>query len=160
MHGCQSFYWGLDDCLGKKSVLRDQLAKKAVKLSLLKRDETSWDVVALSTILSDENGLQWKGHIQLTSFFLLSSEVKRSRKITPLWEETVIQDNEKLIYRWETKRFALLTSCWLPVELHLVAVSFGFVVACHQMALGWWIHFQGNYIGTFWQWHLPNAWKQ
>lgn len=64
----------------------------------------------------------------------------------------------------QKKRFALLTSCWLPVELKrlslLVVVAFGYAVACHQMAQGWWIHFQGKYIGTFWQWHLPNPQKQ
>lgn len=75
-----------------------------------------------------------------------------------LWEETAIQVNEKLIYRWETKRFALLTSCWLSGELHLV-VAFGFVAACHHMALGWWIHVQGTTM-LFWQEHLPDPWKQ
>lgn len=37
----------------------------------------------------------------------------------------------------EKQRFALLTSWWLSVELCLI-------VACHQIALGWWIHFQGE----------------
>lgn len=92
-------------------------------------------------------------------FVVLSSEAKVVLIFTPhTWGETAIQHNEKLIHRWETKRFTLLTSCWLPVELHLVA-AFGFVVACHHVALCWWVRFQGNYIGTFWQWHLPHSWK-
>lgn len=84
-----------------------------------------------------------KVHFSWLPFFLLFLEAKVFLNIT-FWVECAIQDNEKLIYRWETKRFALLTSCWLSVELHLVVVAFGFVVACHQMALGWWIHFQGT----------------
>lgn len=42
----------------KGIVLMAQLAKWLLKLSLLKRDEMSWDVAALLTILADENGLQ------------------------------------------------------------------------------------------------------
>lgn len=42
----------------QKDHFEGSVGKKAVKLSLVKRDETSWDVVALLTILADENGLQ------------------------------------------------------------------------------------------------------
>lgn len=131
----------------KKGHCEGTVGKMAVKLSLLKRDETSWVVAALLTMLAGKNRLQWKRHIQLTSVvFFLSSEANVISSTT-LCGEIAIQDKEKLIYRWETKRFALLTSCWLPVELHLVVVVF--VVACHQMALWWWIHFQGNYMEYF-----------
>lgn len=148
----------LDDSLGKKVRFEGSVGKMAVKPSLLKGNETSWDVAALWKILAHENGQQWKGGIQLTSFFFLWG--KSCLECHPLLRGDCNTGQWETHLQWETKRFALLTSCWLPVELHLVVVAFGFAVACHQMALGWWIHFQGNYIGTFWQWHLPNAWKQ
>lgn len=47
-----------DDLLGKKDHrVEGSDGKMAVKHSLLKKDETSWDVVA-QTILADETGLQ------------------------------------------------------------------------------------------------------
>ena len=157
MRCCQSFYWDWTIRWTKRFVLRAQLVKWLLNLHCWKGTELL-EVAALWTILAHENGQQWKGDIQLTSFFLFRGKSclechppSRGDCNTGQWETHL---------QWETKRFALLTSCWLPVELHLVVVAFGFAVACHQMALGWWIHFQGNYIGTFWQWHLPNAWKQ
>lgn len=59
-----------------------------------------------------------------------------AKVVLTLLAEVELQDNEKLIYRWETKRVALLTSCWLPVEMYLLVVAFGFVAACHQISLG------------------------
>lgn len=51
----------LDDWLGKKEHrFEGSVGKMAVKLSLLKRDETSWDAAALWAILADENGPQRK----------------------------------------------------------------------------------------------------
>lgn len=124
---------------------------------LPRTDESWWDVASLhnfSTMKTDS-----KSGTLSRCFVVLSPEAKVVLNLSPhTWGETAIQHNEKLIHRWETKRFALLTSCWLPVELHLVA-AFGFVVACHHVALWWWVRFQGNYIGTFWQWHLPHSWK-
>lgn len=154
MHCCQSFQWGLDNLLGKKHHRGFSWQKWLFNFTAEKRR----NFLGCCTF---HNFRRWKLATakRALSVFLLSFEAKVVLSITHPWGETAIQDNKKLIYRWETKRFALLTSCWLPVELHFV-VSFGFVVACHQVALGWWIHFQGNYIRTFRQWHLPNAWKQ
>lgn len=49
----------MDDLLGKNGhLVEGSVGKMAVKHSLLKKDETSWDVAALQTILADENGIQ------------------------------------------------------------------------------------------------------
>lgn len=124
---------------------------------LPRKDESCWDVASV------HNFWRWKLTANqahwVNALLFCPQRPKWSRILPPHTSgETAIQHNEKLIHRWETKRFALLTSCWLPVELHLVA-AFGFVVACHHVALWWWVRFQGNYIRTFWQWHLPHSWK-
>lgn len=41
----------------KKGHFEGSVGKMAVTLSLLTRDETSWDVAALLTMLADDNGL-------------------------------------------------------------------------------------------------------
>lgn len=51
------------------------------------RRVTSCDLAALWTIWTGENGQQWKGHIWLTSFFVLWGK-KLSWIATPLWGET------------------------------------------------------------------------
>lgn len=108
--------------VGQKDHFEGSVGKKAVKLSLVKRDETSWDVVALLTILADENGLQWKGHIQLTSFFLLSSEAKMSWNHSPLrgdcnkgqWETHLQMRNKEVCFAYQlltTSRVAFGCCC-------------------------------------------------
>lgn len=120
----------LDDSLGKKVRFEGSVGKMAVKTSLLKGNETSWDVAALWKILAHENGQQWKGGIQLTSFF--SSEAKVVLNVTPFWEEIAIQDNEKLIYNEKQRGLLCLpavdyqSSCiWLllPLVLPLHAIK-------------------------------------
>lgn len=118
--------------------------------------EIFWDVGVLKKKYHEPD---YSGKVTLSGHPVFSFVAKLSWML-PFWRETATQDYEKLIDRWETKRFALLTSCWLPVELLLVVVAFGFVVACHHLALGWWIHFPRKDMGTFWQWHLPDPWKQ
>lgn len=49
-----------DDWLGKKGHVQGSVGKMAVTLLSLKRDETSWDVAALLTMLADENGTKMK----------------------------------------------------------------------------------------------------
>lgn len=48
----------VDDWFGKKGHFEGSVGKMAFRLSLLKRDETSWDVAALLTMLAGENGLK------------------------------------------------------------------------------------------------------
>lgn len=61
---------------------------------------------------------------------------------TGQWESHLQMRNKEVCFAYQ-----LLTIG----RVAFVVVAFGFDVACHQMALGWRIHFQGNYIGTFWQ---------
>lgn len=86
---------------------------------LPRKDESCWDVASL------HNFWRWKltaNRAHWVDALLFCPQRPKWSWILPphTWGETAIQHNEKLIHRWETKRFALLTSCWLPVELPLV----------------------------------------
>lgn len=140
MHGCQSFYWCWMTGWAKRS-LGAQLVKWVLKAFT---GEKGRNFLACCCTFDNFEWRKWtttKRFISVDFLFPFVPWSQVSLNIA-LWLESAIQDNEKLIYRWETKSFALLTSCWLSVELHLV-------VACHQMALGWWIHFQGTTLEHF-----------
>lgn len=113
MNCCQSFYWGWDDWLGKKRdhCFEGSVGKMAVNLSLLKRDGTSWDVAALVTILAVENELQWKRHIQLTSFSPVVLNITpplRGDCNTGQWETHLQMRNKEVCFAYQ-----LLTTSWL-----------------------------------------------
>lgn len=116
----------LDDCLVRKD-WRFIWEKIEEKLSLLKqrKKKTSWGVGGLDFFICGKWTTKKKIDFCWPFFLVLSPEVN---VVLTLLAEVESQDNEKLIYRWETKRVALLTSCWLPVEMYLlvVVVAFGF----------------------------------
>lgn len=146
----QLFLLRLDECLGKNLPwTEDSVGKNVVTVVDQGRN--------LGCCCTSDNFSWWKRSTlkkahSVDLLFFLSPLRQKLSWLSP-FEQGLKYRTLRNSFTDQKKRFALLTSCWLPVELKrlslLVVVAFGYAVACHQMAQRWWIHFQGKYIEHF-----------